>query len=261
MNNPNSFQDRLRQGQLCLGTCITFTDPTVTEALCGLLDFVWIDMEHNPLTLETVQGHVMATKGSATIPLVRVPWNDPVLIKPILDLGAAGVIVPLIRTADETSRAVAACRYPPEGIRGFGPRRPSHYGRLTGPAFCQAANESVSVILQIEHVDAVNNLDAILAVSGITSIVIGPNDLAGSLGHIGEPHHPMVREAIATVIVGARRRGVPVGLASGDDPAKLLEWVKMGVQWLALGSDVTLMLRAAAQVAEPFRVYQAPAND
>jgi 2-keto-3-deoxy-L-rhamnonate aldolase RhmA len=260
MKTANEFQEKLRRGQLCLGTCITFTDPTVTEALCGLLDFVWIDMEHNPLTLETVQGHVMATKGSATIPLVRVPWNDPVLIKPVLDLGAAGVIVPFIRTADEARRAVAACRYPPEGIRGFGPRRPSNYGRLTGPAFCQAANDSVSVIVQIEHVDAVTNMDEILAVSGLTSIVIGPNDLAGSLGHIGEPNHPDVREAIATVIVRSRRQAVPVGLASGDDPVKLLEWVKMGVQWLALGSDVTLMLRAAAQVAEPFRRHQAPAN-
>src|SRR5690349_5470490 len=130
LSNAGPLTDKLRRGQVCLGTTITFADPTVTEALCGVLDFVWIDMEHNPLSLEAVQGHIMATKGSDTTPLVRVPWNDPVLIKPVLDIGAAGVIIPLIRTADDARRAVAACRYPPDGIRGFGPRRPSNYGRL-----------------------------------------------------------------------------------------------------------------------------------
>src|SRR5207253_3124908 len=126
-DHANSFREKLRQGQVCLGTVISFTDPTVTEALCPVLDFVWIDMEHNALSLETVQAHIMATKGSDTTPLVRMPWNDPVLIKPVLDIGAAGVIVPLVRTAEDVRRAVAACLYPPEGIRGFGPRRPSNY--------------------------------------------------------------------------------------------------------------------------------------
>ena len=128
----------MRRGEVCLGTAISFSDPTVTEALCNVLDFVWIDTEHNPLSLEDVQGHIMATKGTDVLPLVRVPWNDPVLIKPILDIGAAGVIVPMIRTADDVRLAVAACRYPPEGIRGFGPRRPSNYARLGGPEFCKA---------------------------------------------------------------------------------------------------------------------------
>src|SRR5579863_9041792 len=149
MKNLGSFRDKLRRGQVCLGTCSTFTDPTVTEALCDLLDFVWIDTEHNPLTLEAVLGHVIATNGSATTPIVRVPWNDPVLIKPVLDLGAAGVIVPLVRSAEDTRKAVAACLYPPAGIRGYGPRRPSNYGRLSGPEFCRQANENVIVIVQI----------------------------------------------------------------------------------------------------------------
>lgn len=133
MENASKFRDKLRRGQLCLGSFITCTDPTITEALCSVSDFVWIDMEHNALSLEAVQAHLMATKGSDTTGLVRVPWNDPVLIKPVLDIGADGVVVPLVRTADDVRRAVAACRYPPEGIRGFGPRRASGYGRLGGP--------------------------------------------------------------------------------------------------------------------------------
>src|SRR5439155_26617319 len=127
--------------------------------------------------------------------LVRVQWNDPVLIKPVLDIGAAGVIVPSVSTADEARRAVAACRYPPDGIRGFGPRRPSNYGRLGGPEFCKAANEAVIVIIQIEHIHGVNNLDEILAVPGLTGILVGSNDLSGSMGHMGEPRHPDVLRA------------------------------------------------------------------
>src|SRR5437870_5642771 len=151
MQTAIGFREKLQRGELCLGVGITFADPTVTEALCNSFDFLWIDMEHSALSLETVQGHIMATKGSDTTPIVRVPWNDPVLIKPVLDIGAAGIIVPLIRTADDARRAVSACLYPPEGIRGFGPRRPSNFGRLGGPEFCRTANATVLPMVQIEH--------------------------------------------------------------------------------------------------------------
>jgi 2-dehydro-3-deoxyglucarate aldolase/4-hydroxy-2-oxoheptanedioate aldolase len=255
MEKASSFLSKLSQGQVCIGTGISFSDPTITEALSGLLDFVWIDMEHAPLSIETVQAHVMATKGSATTPLVRVSWNDPVIIKPVLDIGAAGVIVPLIRTAEDARRAVAACRYPPEGIRGYGPRRPSNYARQGGPAFCKAANDTMIVIVQIEHIDAVNNLDEILSVQGLTGIVVGPNDLSGSMGHMGEPRHPAVLQAIETVIAKARQSGVYVGIAIGDDPDVLIEWVDKGMQFVLMGCDFTLVLRAATQVCRQVRAH------
>ena len=245
------FRARLAAGETCLGTVITFTDPTVTEALCQVLDFVWIDMEHNALSLETVQAHLMATKGSDTTALVRVPWNDPVLIKPVLDIGATGIIVPLIRSAQEARRAVAACLYPPEGIRGFGPRRASNFGELGGPEFCRAANASVMPIVQIEHIDAVNSIDEILTIPRLASIVFGPNDLAGSMGLMGMPRHPDVLSAIESVIAKARQAGIPIGIGVGDDPELLADWIARGVQWLAMGGDCSLLLRAArATVAE-----------
>jgi 2-dehydro-3-deoxyglucarate aldolase/4-hydroxy-2-oxoheptanedioate aldolase len=247
------FRDKLARGQTCLGTVITFTDSTVTESLCQVLDFVWIDMEHNALSLETVQGHLMATKGTGTTPLVRVPWNDPALIKPVLDIGAAGVIVPLIRTAEEAQRAVAACLYPPEGIRGFGPRRPSNYGREGGPEFCKAANRSVLPIVQVEHIEAVENIQKILSVPRLASIVIGPQDLAGSMGRMGEPRHPEVLRAIDAVIAQARRAAIPVGIGAGDDPEILKDWIARGLQWLTMGGDCSLLLRAANQVAAAVR--------
>src|SRR4029077_10845500 len=142
MENAKYFRDQLAAGKTLLGTCITFFDPTITEALSRVLDFVWIDTEHNAMSLARVQGHLMATKGTETTPLVRVPANDTVLIKPVLDIGAAGVIVPLVKTADDVRLAVSACKYPPEGIRGFGPRRPSNFGTRGGPEYCQLANET-----------------------------------------------------------------------------------------------------------------------
>lgn len=195
----------------------------------------------------------MATKGSETTPLVRVGWNDPVLIKPVLDIGAAGVIVPMVRTVDDVRRAVAACLYPPEGIRGFGPRRPSQYGRLGGPGFCRAANARVLPIVQIEHIEAVEAIDGILAVPGLAAIALGPNDLAGSMGLMGQPRHPEVLRALDTVIGQARQAGIPVGVGSGDDPDQLADWAARGANWLAMGGDCNLLLRGAVQAAGRIR--------
>ena len=245
MENAGYFKDKIRGGELCIGTNITFTDPTATEALCRMLDYVWIDMEHNALSLESVQGHIMATKGSRTTPLVRVPWNDPVMIKRVLDIGAAGVIVPMIRTAADARLAVAACRYPPDGIRGYGPRRGSNYGDLEGPDFCRTANETIIVIVQIEHTEAVDNLDEILAVPGLTSICVGPMDLAGSMGHSGNPRHSDVLSTIKTVIEKTRQTDVFAGIAFGDDLDLLAKWVEQGAHWVSIASDFGFMRRAA----------------
>lgn len=253
MNNAKSFRNKLADGTLCMGTCITFNDPTVSECLTTDLDFLWIDGEHQATTLEVLQGHIMATKGTDCAALVRVPWNDPVLIKPVLDIGADGVIVPFIRTADDVRRAVAACQYPPVGIRGFGPRRPSDYGRRGGPEFCREVNENTITIVQIEHIDAVNNIEEILAVPGLTSIAIGPNDLSGSIGLLGQPQHPDVIAAIDKVLEAAIRANIPVGISIGDDPKPLIEWADKGMSWLAIGGDFTLMIRAVTGVAAEIR--------
>jgi 2-keto-3-deoxy-L-rhamnonate aldolase RhmA len=142
MESARRFVEKIKHGGICVGTGITFSDATVTEALCGVFDFVWIDMEHNALSLEAVQAHLMATKGSRTLPMVRVRANDPIMIKTVLDIGAPGIIVPMIRTVQEATLAVQACRYPPQGIRGIGPRRASDYGRLLDADFFRKANEA-----------------------------------------------------------------------------------------------------------------------
>jgi 2-keto-3-deoxy-L-rhamnonate aldolase RhmA len=255
MQNANWFRDKLGAREVCVGTGICFTDPTVTEALCAVFDFIWIDMEHNALSLESVQGHIIATKGTRTTPLVRVPWNDPALIKPVLDIGAAGVIVPMIRTAQDVGLAVSACLYPPEGIRGFGPRRASEYGRLGDSEYCRLANDSILKIVQIENIDAVHNLDEILRVPGLSGIVVGPADLSASMGYRGQRDHPDVRRTIEDVIRRAVDTGVYVGIASGEDPERMLEWIEHGVQWVCMGNDTSLMLSTARQVAGRVRQH------
>jgi 2-keto-3-deoxy-L-rhamnonate aldolase RhmA len=255
MNNAKKFKEMMRAGEVPLGVTVTFTDSTVTEALCNVCDFVWIDMEHNGYTLETVQAHIMATKGSDTAALVRVRWNDPVLIKPVLDIGAAGVILPMVKTAEEARRAVAACLYPPDGTRGYGPRRTVDYGQRGGTNFCKEENEAMIIIVQIEHIDAINNLDEIFAVPGITSFLMGQQDLAGSMGHMGNPDHPEVVNAIDTYVSKAKTAGVNFSLAGGGTPETLIAHIDRGVDWLTIGLDFMLMINKAEDFAHPLREY------
>jgi 2-keto-3-deoxy-L-rhamnonate aldolase RhmA len=236
-----------------VGAAVTFGDATVTEALCNYLDFIWVDMEHVPYSLETVQAHIMATKGSDTVPLVRVAYNDPNIIKPVLDIGAAGVIAPMVCTAEEAARLVAACLYPPQGIRGFGPRRPANYGLSMTPDFCQKANASIFPIAQIEHEIAVRNVDAILATPGLGAVMIGPFDLSGSMGYPAQPNHPKVLEAIEHVIARALIAKVFVGMGVTDDPNSVRRWIDKGVSMVFIPPDYMLMLRAAKQFVDLIR--------
>ncbi|MCH8828775.1 MAG: 4-hydroxy-3-methylbut-2-en-1-yl diphosphate synthase [Planctomycetes bacterium] len=261
MKNARVFLQKLQSGRVCLGTAICLSDPTVVEALAPDVDLFWIDTEHAPISLESLKSHLMAIKGTEAAALVRVPWNDPVLMKPVLDLGADGIIVPMVRTAGDVAAAVAACRYPPEGIRGFGPLRPLDYGRLDAAQFCRDSNEQLIIIVQIEHIEAVRNIDEILAVPGLTSIAFGPQDLSASMGHRTQPRHPEVLRAMETVIESAQRAGIPVGISVGADPEELCQWVDMGIQWLSMGVDVTLMLQALRDVTDRVRAHIAASRE
>lgn len=253
MEAARRFREKLRGTNVCLGTYITFCDAAVCEALAPLFDFLWIDMEHTPVTLPDVQAHLIAMRASCTAALVRVAANDPNLVKPVLDMGADGIVIPLVRTADDVRQAVAACQYPPAGVRGFGPRRAADYGRIAAEEYCRAANETVICIAQIEQAEAVENLDAIMAVPGLTSLIVGPNDLAASLGYTGQPGHPEVVKTIEGVVARARTAGMPLGLAVGDDVELIGRWIELGVSWLMVSADFLLLTRTAAGLVERIR--------
>ena len=255
MQNAQRLREKMQAGKIPLGTGVTFSDATVTELFSHTLDFAFIDMEHNAHSLETVQAHIMATKGTETAALVRVAWNDPVLIKPVLDIGADGIVAPLVRTVEDVELTVAACRYPPEGIRGFGPRRPIQYGRTGDADYCRRANDEIMCIVQIEHIDAVNVIDKIVRVPGLTAIMVGANDLAGTMGHMGNPNHPDVQSAIEKIVTAARDAGVFPGIGLAADPAALLEWVDKGIQWVLMGVDWAHLAQAIDTSANRLRSH------
>jgi len=243
--NGELLKNKLEAKKPCVGSWVTFTDPIVTEVLCGAgYDFLVIDAEHAPLGMETVQLHLLATKGEETVPLVRVPWNDLVYLKRVLDIGAPGVVIPMVRNREEAERAISFCLYPPEGIRGFGPRRAADYERRI-PEYVRRANEEILIVLQIEHFETVKNLEEILQVQGLTAILIGPWDLSGSLGVLGEINHPRVREYIDTIIEKANVTHIPVGIAASSKAEEVVEWFKKGVQFVTVGTDYGLLSQAS----------------
>lgn len=245
MYEGRELKERLESGQVCIGTWISFADPTVTELLAGAgFDFVIIDTEHSPLDTLTVQSNVMATKGTKTAPIVRVAWNDPVLIKRALDLGAAGVLVPMVRNADEARAAVSACWYPPRGIRGYGPRRPSNYEREAAE-YIKKADDSLVVWAQIEHIHAVDDIDEIAATDGLAGVFIGANDLSASMGVLGQSSHPQVQSAIARVLEAGKRTGLPVGIGGPAQPAVIKDWIDQGMSFVTMGSDQGMLVTAA----------------
>lgn len=244
MYEGRALRDKLQAGTVCLGTWHSFADPCVTECLCGAgFDFIIIDAEHGALDLGTVQAQCLAMKGTGVEPIVRVAWNDPVRIKPLLDMGAGGIVAPLVRSAEEVEAAVAACLYPPQGVRGYGPRRPIAYGRHFAD-YIAAANDSLVIWVQVEHIDAVDDIERIVRVPRLDGIIVGSNDLSGSMGLLGQPQHPDVLAAIDRVIAATRGTGVAMGLAGPDQPELAAAWIARGVQFLTLGWDAGLLSRA-----------------
>ena len=251
------FVEKIRSGQLCLGTCISLSDAQAAEALGPDADILWIDTEHASIPLDSIKTMMMALKGTDTAALVRVPWNDPVLVKPVLDLGADGIIFPMIQTAEDVRKAVSACRYPPAGVRGFGPLRPLNYGRRDAVEFCDEADENIIVVVQIEQAAAVENIEEIVAVEGLTSLAFGPMDLSASLGHRGQPGHPAVEEAVKRVVEAAKAAGVATGVSIGSDPESVAQWADYGLDWICYGVDVTLMIQCFNDVAAHVRNHVA----
>jgi 2-keto-3-deoxy-L-rhamnonate aldolase RhmA len=238
LNNLEKFKAKIASGTVCLGTVITLRDPAVSELVAEAgYDFTWIDMEHAPITVETALEHIMAVRGTDTAPFVRVPWNDPVLLKPVLDLAPAGVIIPMVCSAREAELAVSACTYPTAGVRGMGVRRGARYGAVDLASYLKTADSDIFIIIQIEHVKALSCVDEILSVPGIDGVCVGPSDLSASMGRIGKPNDPDVLRAIERVAAAAAKRNIPLGTATGYNSVEFKRWLDWGVKWLAVNSD------------------------
>ena len=180
-------------------------------------DYLIIDTEHGAWDLQPLQTAIMALNGTDTVPIVRAPWNDHVRIKQLLDLGVEGILAPMVRTVEECRDLVAACRYPPVGRRGFGPRRASNYYRDI-KAYEARANEAIFVMPQIEDIATSDVLDEFLDVPGIDAVAIGPNDMSGTAGPVPRRQPPAIKAAIDTIAAKASARGIPVCLGVNTPP-------------------------------------------
>ncbi len=253
MQAMERFRGRLAVGETLVGAAITFSDPLVTEALADSVDFVWIDLEHVAMSPGALQGHLLAARGRGVPSLVRVAGSATPFIKPVLDSGAEGIIVPQVQSVAEVRGVVSDCRYPPLGRRGYGPRVPSNYGRDGGSAYVDRANRQTFVAVQIETREALDALDEILAVPGIDSLVLGPWDLSAALGRLGDVEHPEVVAALEQVIDKTRSAGLFVGSGMGPDPAYALTMARRGVQWLQVGCDYGYLTTAMDTIARSIR--------
>ncbi len=230
------FRALLRSGQPRVGTWVTFTDPGLAEAIAGSgVDFLAVDGEHGLVDVGAL-GPILAATRAVGIPvLFRVAENEQARFQHALDAGASGVVVPRVRSAADAARAVAATRYPPTGTRGIAPRRVSDYGR-SGAEYLRAANDLVTCCIQIETREAVADLDAILGIPGVDAVLVGPNDLAGSLGHPGELDHPQSVAAIATVRARATAHGIGVGIHVRS-AAEARRRIAEGFDFVTVGTD------------------------
>jgi len=225
------------------------SNPVVAEIMSHLdYDWLWFEMEHTVMSEESVMAMLQATNGSNVTTIVRVPWNDKTMIKRVLDTGTDGIIVPLVRNKAEAEDAVRAMKYPPMGERGAGLARAQCYGLHMGE-YMATANEDVMTILMIEHIDAVNNIEDILGVPGVDSIMIGALDLSGSMGILGQTGDPRVEEAIQKVLKACLKAKISCGIITFD-PAQVKERVAQGFQNIIIGMDVVYLGSAARMSLE-----------
>lgn len=255
MENKLSLLDKkLMQKEPVYGSLISLGHPAVTECMAQVgFDVLWIDMEHTAIDNESLLTNLIAARAGGTPAWVRLRWNDPVLAKPVLDMGADGIIFPYVRTAEEAKAAVAACVYPPDGVRGYGPLRALDYGAITQMEYVTRTYKSCKKIIQLEHVDAVKNLAEIVKVEGIDGFIIGPNDLSGSLGLIGQVKHKKCLEVYEEMCQILRESKIPFGVATFSEPAWLNYWKSLGATVFFCGADWNFLYSAASDMVNSFK--------
>ena len=245
-----AFRDRLAEASRPLaGMWVCSGSPLVAEICAGAgLDWLLIDMEHSPNGLESVLAQLYAVSAYDATPLVRVPVGDVVTIKQVLDLGAQNLLVPMVSSAEEARAVVEAVRYPPRGRRGVGSAlaRSARWNRVEG--YLDAADDSVSLFVQIETADGVDAAAEIAAVDGVDGVFVGPSDLAASMGRLGEQTHPDVTAVVLRAFDGVRGAGKPVGV-NAFDPAVARRYIDAGASFVLVGADVALLARGSEALA------------
>jgi 4-hydroxy-2-oxoheptanedioate aldolase len=240
----NRLKTLIENGQPAIGSWISSLDPYAVELTADLgFDWLLIDTEHTPLSRDNLRFILTALRGSVSTPVVRLSSNTLDHFQTALDLGAQGVVVPMVNTRSDAEQAVRFCRYPPIGIRGFAPIRASRYLENLSE-YISTANSVISLIVQIETPEAASNIDQILSTPVINGIYIGPSDLASFMGLPAQTSHPKVVEVMDGVIARARAHYIPFGIPTWSEE-ECLSFVRKGAQLLTVGSDLHYLSTAA----------------
>ena len=251
MKNP--LKEKIQKGKPVVGAFVGLGHPDVTETLSRAgFDWLLIDGEHAPNDLRSTLAQLQAVAPYPAHPIVRPVRNDTAIIKQLLDIGAQTLLVPMIENAIEARAAVAATRYPPHGVRGVGSAL-ARASRWNGsPDYLHHAADELCVLVQVETTGALAQLDEIANVEGVDGVFFGPADLSASMGLLGQPGAPQVREAICEGIRTVRAQGKGAGVLAAD-PAIANEYLGAGATFVAVGSDVSLLARSASELAAKFR--------
>jgi 4-hydroxy-2-oxoheptanedioate aldolase len=253
MNLPeNPFKRALRAGRPQIGLWSSLSSNYTVEVIAGAgFDWILLDTEHSPSDLENVLTQLQAAAPYPSHPVVRVPWNDMVTMKRVLDIGAQSLLVPYVSSAAEARSAVSYTRYPPAGVRGVaGTTRATRFGRVQ--EYARRAHEEICVLVQVETQQALDNIDAISAIDGVDGIFIGPADLHASLGYAGEIANPKVKPLIDDAVRRIRKSGKAPGILTPNE-ADARHWLECGALFVAVGSDVGLLARGAEALAGKFK--------
>jgi 2-dehydro-3-deoxyglucarate aldolase/4-hydroxy-2-oxoheptanedioate aldolase len=251
----NKFRQRLLGHEKLFGMEVDLCDPCISEmiALQGF-DFIWIDTEHEAIDYHTVLLHIIAAHSGGAASLVRIPWNEPYLAKRVLEMGPDGIIFPMVNTYEEAKKAIDSCLYPPLGSRGFGPRRAVGYDGDNNNAYIADFPNSFCRFIQIEHFNAVRDMEKMAAIPYLDGFILGPCDLSGSIGRLNDIYCPETLELIDAAIVTAKKTGKPIGTAYGGMTEKEHRWwFERGIDFISAGSDIGAIVSRAKENCQNMR--------
>lgn len=246
----NPIREKLAKGKRLLGTHVNLTDHRMCEILGGIgFDYLWIDMEHLSTSFKEMEIHLIGARAAATATMVRVSWNDIPHIKRVLEAGPDAVIIPMVNSVEDAQRAIDTCIYPPDGKRGFGPFRAVQYGIGDTKKYIEEAAMRTCRFLQVETKAAVMALDDIARIPYVDGFIIGPMDLSGSVGALGETWLPETDALIDLAIQKAHSAGLPIGLSTGgESPEELAHWLAKGVDFLSASTDVWSIIKGTREL-------------
>jgi len=249
----NAFKHALAAGKLQIGLWSSLCSNIAAEIIADSgFDWILLDSEHSPNEIPGLLSQLQAIGRGGSTPIVRPAWNDAVLAKRCLDIGAQTLLFPYVQNVEEAKRAVASTRYPPDGIRGVAvAARASRYGRT--PGYLTKANGEMCVLVQVETRSALDQLEAIAKVDGVDGVFIGPSDLSASLGHLGNPQHAESQAAMKDAVTRLKAIGKPAGILSGNEE-EIRRYIDWGYQFVAVGADVGLLACHADALAKKFRI-------